>query len=104
MKKTGQQPKPGGGGHYEMSFLESLSKSDSGHQALAEIDHQFPTSQHIKGIKQSLALVLADFLINPSLENYRAFARLYIRGQIKKELYPWEKEQLEAILKHVKPL
>jgi hypothetical protein len=102
MKKTGQQPKPGGGGHYEMSFLESLSKSDSGHQALAEIDHQFPTSQHIKGIKQSLALVLADFLINPSLENYRAFARLYIRGQIKKELYPWEKEQLEAILKHVK--
>jgi hypothetical protein len=104
MKKTGQQPKPGGGGHYEMTFLEELTKSDSGFLALKEIDRKFPTSQHIKGIKQRLAMVLADFLMNPDLESYRAFASLYIRGQIKQELYPWEKEQMEAILRHVKPV
>lgn len=102
MKKTMQQPKPGGGGHYEMTFLEELTKSNSGFFALKEIDRKFPTSQHSKGIKQSLAMVLTDFLMNPSLESYRAFASQYIRGQIKKELYPWERDQMEAILKHVK--
>lgn len=104
MKKTGQQPKPGGGGHYEMTFLEELTKSDRGFLALKEIDRKFPTSQHIKGIKQTLAMVLADFLMNPGLESYRAFASLYIRGQIKQELSPWEKEQLEEIIKLVKPV
>ncbi len=48
MKKTGQQPKPWRRGHYEMTFSEELTKSDSGFLALKEIDRKFPISQHIK--------------------------------------------------------
>jgi hypothetical protein len=102
MKKTGQQPKPGGGGQYSLSFLDELAATPAGVFALKEIERKFPTSQHARGTKQSLALVLADFLLNPELENFRAFESLYIRGQINEELYPWEKDQLGEILKHVK--
>lgn len=101
MKKTGQQPKPGGGGQYKLAFLEELTKTASGVFALREIESKFPTSQFVKGIKQNLALVLADFLLSPDLENFRTFESLYIRGQVDKKFYPWEKEQLGEILKHV---
>lgn len=101
MKKTGQQPKPGGGGQYKLAFLEELANSPSGVFAMREIERKFPTSQHVKGIKQNLALVLADFLLSPNLANFRTFESLYIRGQIDKKFYPWEKEQLGEILKHV---
>lgn len=101
MKKTGQQPKPGGGGQYKLAFLEELANTPSGVFALREIERKFPTSQYVKGITQNLALVLADFLLSPNLENFRTFESLYIRGQIDKKFYPWEKEQLGEILKHV---
>jgi hypothetical protein len=101
MQKTGQQPKPGGGGKYSLNFLESLAESRQGILALKEIDRKFPLSPRIRGIQQDLALALTDFLLRPTLENFRTFERLYIRGQINKKLYPWNIQQLEAILKHV---
>jgi len=101
MKKTGRQPKPGGGGKYGLNFLENLAKTSAGVSALKEIDRKFPLSSYTKGIKQSLALTLTDFLMHPDLENFRAFESLYIRGQIDRKFYPWEKDQLEEILNHV---
>ena len=101
MQKTGQQPKPGGGGKYRLTFLEDLTKTPDGIFALREIERKFPTSSYVKGIKQNLALVLTDFLLRPTLENFRAFESLYVRGQIDKKFCPWEKEQLGEILKHV---
>jgi len=101
MQKTGQQPKPGGGGKYSLSFLENLAKTSAGILALKEIERKFPLSPRVKGIKQNLALTLTDFLLRPTLENFRTFESLYIRGEIDKKFYPWEKEQLEGILNHV---
>ena len=101
MQKTGQQPKPGGGGKYSLNFLENLAKTSAGVFALKEIERKFPLSSRVRGIKQNLALTLTDFLLHPTLENFRAFESLYIRGQIDKKFYPWEKEQLEEILNYV---
>jgi len=102
MQKTGQQPKPGGGGKYSLSFLEKLVESSAGFYVLERIDKYFlPTSPRVKGIRQNVALALTDFLLHPTLENFRTFESLYIRGQIDKKFYPWEKEQLEEILHHV---
>ena len=104
MRKTGQQPKPGGGGKYRLNFLEDLAKTPAGIFALREIERKFPTSSYAKGIKQNIALGLTEFLLRPTLENYRAFESLYIRGQIDKKFNPWEKDQLEEILKHVETI
>jgi len=101
MQKTGQQPKPAGGGKYSLKFLENLAKTPAGVLALKEIEKKFPLSSRAKGIQQDIALALTDFLLHPTLENYRIFESLYIRGQIDKKSYPWEKQQLEEILKHV---
>jgi len=101
MQKTGQQPKPGGGGKYSLSFLENLAKTSAGVLALKEVDRKFPSSPHVKGIKQNLALALTDFLLRPTLENFRDLESLYIRGQINRKFYPWKKDQLEEILNYV---
>lgn len=101
MRKTGQQPKPGGGGKYSLIFLESLAETSQGVLALKEIDRKFPLSSRVKGIQQDLALALTDFLLRPTLENFKTFESLYIRGQIDKKFFPWDKQQLEEIVKHV---
>jgi len=102
MQKTGQQPKPGGGGKYGLDFLEKLARTNAGLYALENIDrHLLPTNPRVKGIQQDVALALTDFLLRPNLENLRTFESFYIRGQITKKLYPWEKGQLEEILNHV---
>jgi len=102
MQKTRQQPKPGGGGKYSLDFLEKLAKKNAGLYALEKIDrHLLPTNPRVKGIHQNVALTLTDFLLRPNLENLRTFESLYIRGQIDKKFYPWEKGQLEEILNHV---
>lgn len=101
LQKTGQSPKPGGGGKYSLNFLESLAETPQGFLALKEIDKKFPLSRRVKGIQQDLALALTDFLLRPTLENFRTFESLYIRGQINKKFYPWHKQQLEEIMKYV---
>ncbi|MEM2842191.1 MAG: hypothetical protein QW201_02700 [Thermoproteota archaeon] len=102
MQKTGQQPKPGGGGRYNLKFLTDLVKTPTGHKALDHIDkYLLPTNPNIKGIKQDVALALSDFLLHPTLNNFKRFESLYIRGELNKELYPWEKPQLEELLRYV---
>jgi hypothetical protein len=101
MRKTGQQPKPGGGGKYSLIFLEKIAKTPAGVLALHEISKKFPLSSRVKGIQQDLALALTDFLLRPTLENYKTFESLYVRSQINRKSHPWEKQQLKEILKYV---
>ena len=102
MQKTGQQPKPGGGGRYNLKFLIDLIKTNTGYEALDYIDkYLLPTNPNIKGIKQDVALAISDFLLHHNLDNFKRFESLYIRGELKKELYLWEKPQLEELLRYV---
>ena len=102
MQKTGQQPKPGGGGRYNLTFLTDLVKTPTGYKALDHIDkHLLLTNPNIKGVKQDVALALSDFLLHPTLNNFKRFESLYIRGELNKELYSWEKPQLEELLRYV---
>jgi hypothetical protein len=103
LQRTGQQPKPSGGGRYSLGLLEKFlnpSIISVGIRVLEKFDEEFELST-IKGIRQDIALALADFLLRPNLENFRTFASLYIRGQIKRKFNPWKKDQLEEILNHV---
>ncbi|MCS7095980.1 MAG: hypothetical protein N3F10_02175 [Candidatus Bathyarchaeota archaeon] len=102
MQKTGQQPKPGGGGKYSLTFLNELVQTNMGPQVLDYIDkYLLPINPNVKGIRQDIALALSDFLLRPTLDNFRRFESLYIRGEINRELFPWEKSQLEELLKYV---
>jgi len=103
MQKTGQQPKPGGGGKYSLDFLEKLAKSSQGLEALEKLNHLFPISRQVKGIRQDVALATAEFLIRPSFENFRRWESLYIRGYINEKLPLWDKSLLEEIIKNVEP-
>lgn len=102
MQKTGQQPKPGGGGRYNLTFLTDLAKTSVGYETLDFIDrYLLPINPNVKGIRQDVALALSDFLLHPILDNFRRFENLYVRGELNKELHPWEKLHLEELLKHV---
>ncbi|MCW4046648.1 MAG: hypothetical protein NWE99_03675 [Candidatus Bathyarchaeota archaeon] len=101
MQKTGQQPKPAGGGRYGLDLLEKLANSPAGKNALSRIEQLFPISSKITGDKQSITFALTNFLLRPTLTNFRTFESLYIRGQVKGELYPWNKTQLGELLKYV---
>jgi len=101
MQKTGQQPKPGGGGKYSLDFLEKLAESHQGLEALEKLNRLFPLSRQVKGIRQDVALATAEFLIRPSFENFRRWESLYIRGYINEKLPLWDKSLLEEIIKNV---
>ncbi|MGC8850099.1 MAG: hypothetical protein ACP5QI_06465, partial [Candidatus Bathyarchaeia archaeon] len=101
MQKTGQQPKPGGGGKYSLSFLERLAGDSHGLKTLDELDRLFSVSRQAKGIRQDIALALSEFLMRPSLENLRRWESLYIRGHINEGLYLWKRPLLEEILRNV---
>jgi len=102
MQKTGQQPKPGGGGKFNLDFLEKIAQKRAGYEALETIDrYLLPVNPKIKGVRQDLALAISDFLLRPTLSNFKKFESLYIRGQVKRELYAWVNDQLEELLAHV---
>jgi len=100
MRKTGQQPKPGGGGRFGLEFLFGLIKEPHGYEALQIMDGIFRAG-FIKGVKQSLAFAFADFLFHPTMENFRRCEDLNIRGHINENVHLWDKTALEAVLKHV---
>ena len=104
MQKTGQQPKPSGGGKYSLNFLEKLAKSSQGLEALEKLNRLFPLSRQVKGIMQDIALATAEFLIRPSFENFRRWESLYIRGYINEKLPLWDKSLLEEIIKNVEAI
>lgn len=104
MQKTGQQPKPSGGGRYTLDLLYNLAKTPEGFKALEKIDKfLLPIDPRIKGIRQDIALAVTDFLMRPSLDNLRRFESLYIRGMTNKKnkFFPWDKPQLEEMLRYV---
>jgi len=104
MQKTGQQPKPGGGGRYTLDLLNNLARTQEGLEVLEKIDKfLLPNDPRIKGIRQDIALAVTDFLMRPSLDNLRRFESLYIRGMTNKKnrFFPWDKPQLKEMLKYV---
>jgi len=101
MQKTGQQPKPGGGGKYSLDFLEKLAESSQGLEVLEKLSRLFTVSRQVKGIRQDIALATAEFLVRPSFENFKKWESLYIRGYINEKLPLWDKSLLEEIVKNV---
>jgi hypothetical protein len=102
LRKTGQKPKPSGGGKYSLSLLERFSKSNGGSKILEELDRELELSS-VKGFRQNIGFALTDFLLRPTLQNFRTYERLYILGQINEsnQFSTWEKEQWEEIIKNV---
>ncbi len=100
MRKTGQQPKPGGGGKYGLNFLNKLLNEPYGVEVFDRMNKIFRAGW-VKGIKQDLAFALGDFLMHPTLENFRRYEGLNIRGYINENVPLWNKNELEAILRHV---
>ncbi|MGQ9680614.1 MAG: hypothetical protein ACUVV4_07625 [Candidatus Bathyarchaeia archaeon] len=100
MKKTGQQPKPGGGGKLGLEFLNALAKNELGIEVLKKFDFIL-RSGFVKGIKQSLALALTDFIIHPTIDNFSRCEDLNIRGNISENIPLWNRSELEVVMKNV---
>jgi hypothetical protein len=98
MRKTGQQPKPAGGGRYELDFLKEVAQE---RETLIMMDKIFNMG-FVKGIKQDMAMRLADFVLDPSLENFRKYQNLHLRAYLNKEKVPhWNDRTWGEVMKHV---
>ncbi|MEM1874845.1 MAG: hypothetical protein QXP51_04570, partial [Candidatus Hadarchaeales archaeon] len=101
MRKTGQQPKPAGGGRYELEFLKSIASEEKGRDALNTMDEVFNMG-FVKGIKQDMASALADFILHPTLENLQRYEDLHLRAHLKREKVPyWNERSWTEVMKHV---
>lgn len=100
MRKTGQQPKPGGGGKYGLALLERFLDEPGGFDALERID-RIMNAGFVKGIKQELAFAFADLMLHPSLRNLVRCEDLYIRGHVNENVPLWDRGSMEAVLKNV---
>lgn len=101
MRKTGKQPKPAGGGRYELDFLKSIASEKRGGYALKTMDEVFSMG-FVKGIKQGMAWALADLISHPTLENLRRYENLHLRAHLKRGKVPyWNEESWTAVMKHV---
>jgi hypothetical protein len=75
MLRTGQQPKPGGGGKFTLAPLERLREAEEGGRALEFLDNVFQMRN------PSLSIALAEFLMDPTLGNYRRYCFIHLRTQ-----------------------
>lgn len=100
MQKTGQQPKPGGGGKYGMAFLESIWKSPNGMEALEMFD-QTLRGGSLKGVRQELAFAVAEFLLHPTLRNFVRYEDLHVRARVNENIAGWSRGAMEVVLKNV---
>jgi len=100
MRRTGQQPKPGGGGKFGLSLMEQFLQDPAGFDALEKIDI-IMSNGYAKGIKQELTFSFAEFIIHPSLRTFIRCEDLYIRARISKNVMLWDKKPLEVLLKNV---
>lgn len=100
MRRTGQQPKPSGGGKFGLSLMGQFLQDPAGFDALEKID-MIMNNGYAKGIKQELAFSFAEFIIHPSLRNFIRCEDLYIRARISKNVLLWNKKPLEVLLKNV---
>lgn len=100
MRRTGQQPKPGGGGKFGLSLMWQFLQDPSGFDALEKIDNILKNG-YAKGIKEELAFSFAEFIIHPSLRNFIRCEDLYIRARKNSNIPLWDKKPLEVLLKNV---
>jgi hypothetical protein len=98
MRQTRQQPKPAGGGRYELDFLRKVAQE---REALTTMDKIFNMG-FIGGIKQDMAMALADFVLDSSLENLQKYQNLHLRAYLNKEKIPyWNDRTWGEVMKHV---
>lgn len=100
-RRTGQQPKPSGGGRYGLDFLVRLACQPRGVDALAWIDRTISLGWR-KGIRQDMASSLSDLIGHPDATSLKRFASLSARAQAKGEASPWEREVFEEVIRNVK--
>jgi hypothetical protein len=101
MRKTGQQPKPSGGGKYSLALLERFIQLGwDGGLALEKID-KIMASGFVKGVKQELAFAFAELILHPSLRNLVRCEDLYIRAYINEGMSLWDKGTMEVVLRNV---
>jgi hypothetical protein len=84
MRRTGKQFKPSGGGRFPLEYCLNLSKSKWGMEMLRIMEGMFRRG-FVKGNPQRLAFALAQFLSEPSLDNYSRYIDVHLRGYIEKD-------------------
>ena len=82
--KTGLQLKPKVGGYFSLEFFEKLFEINNGGDILEHFDHILKIS-NLPG-QEALAICCAEFLANPTFENYIKFINVYLRSALKKDM------------------
>ncbi len=101
MRKTGQQLKPAGGGKYELDFLKNIAMNKEGSYALITMDEVFKNG-FVKGIKQDMAMALADLVLHPTFKNLRRYQGLHLRAHLNREKVPyWNEKTWAKVMKYV---
>jgi hypothetical protein len=79
--KAGPQLKPKVGGYFSLELFEKILQASNGGEILKHFDHIFTVAK-----EDTLAILCAEFLANPSLENYTKFVDIYIRTALRKNI------------------
>lgn len=106
MRRTGKQFKPSGSGRFPLEYCLNLSKSKDGMEMLGIMEDIFRRG-FVKGNPQRLAFALAQFLSEPSLDNYSRYIDVHLRGYIEKDKNKrisnlYNKAALQEGMKYVK--
>lgn len=106
MRRTGKQFKPSGSGRFPLDYCLHLSGSKEGMEMLKIVQSIFKRG-FVKGHPQRLALALAQFLAEPSLDNYSRYIDIHLRGYIEKDKNKrisnlYDRASLEEAIKYVK--
>lgn len=101
MMKTGNQPKPFTSGLFPLELLHTVVASNE--DALDMWLKIFEFTSFKKGY-EDLALSLAKFIAEPTLDNYYFYARLHLRNELRKEglkFGAYNEDSLLEVLKNV---
>jgi len=101
MMKTGNQPKPFTSGLFPLELLHTIVVSNE--DTLDMWLKIFEFTSFKKGY-EDLALSLAKFIAEPTLDNYYSYARLHLRNELRKESLKfgvYDADSLLEVLKHV---
>jgi len=106
MRRTGKQFKPSGSGRFPLEYCLNLSKNKDGMEMLKIMEGIFRRG-FVKGNPQRLALTSAQFLSEPSLDNYARYIDVHLRGYMEKDKNKristlYNKASLGEGMKHVK--
>lgn len=106
MQRTGKQFKPSASGKYPLEYCLNLSLNEEGMASLNIMKSIFSRG-FVKGHPQKVAYALAQFISDPSLDNYLYYIDSHLRGYIEKDkskrvIYLYDKLCLEELFKYVR--